>query len=65
MAETRRCPHCKQPLPSPARPARICSRCDSPIDRHMKWHFVRRGGKTLIEHRYCDNPFEYGPRTEK
>jgi hypothetical protein len=45
-------------------PARICRLCESPIERHMKWRFVQVRGKTLIEHRHCDNPFEYFAKAE-
>jgi hypothetical protein len=59
-----RCPHCKQMIQPVSRQARICRVCDTAIDAHMKWRFVRVGKKTMVEHRHCDNPFEYLSKAE-
>lgn len=54
----KRCPHCKQRLPVPAKPVRLCWRCKVPMGRHDKW-ILHKDGRA--RHRDCRRPESYEP----
>lgn len=58
----RRCPHCQQQMPEPAKLVRACRDCGQPIRRHDKWTWAERGGVLTCVHRHCDNPQSYHPK---
>lgn len=59
-----RCPHCHQPMPTPAKVVRTCFDCRQPVGRHHKWTWAQRDGVLTLVHRHCDNPTSYEPLGE-
>lgn len=60
-----RCSCCKQPIPTKKQSIRVCNKCNASITRHMKWRFIQIDGHTTMEHRHCDNPYEYVEKADQ
>ena len=58
---TDRCPCCRKPY-NETNSRRVCRKCKMQIGSHDKWFFADDG---RVEHRHCDNPESYKPKSEE
>ena len=57
--EVKRCPSCKQTIPSTLARVRHCGKCGKPIALHDKWYFHFDGKNVQMRHRQCSSPEHY------
>lgn len=63
---TERCPTCQQRIPQAKKEyvfSRICRKCREPIRTTHKYKIITDGEASWFEHRHCDNPSGYHPKS--